>query len=113
MKLVAFETEAWEAEACRVLQPDFEFTCTESTLNEGNVAAYSDAEIVTVFVHSRLTIPVLVQMPHLRLIVTRSTGYDHIDLNFCAKAGAQYSNTPFRTGVYDYLQVSVALTRAF
>ncbi len=94
MKLIAFETEAWEAEACRALQTEFEFSCTESALDETNVTAYNDAEIVTVFVHSRLTIPVLVQMPHLRLIVTRSTGYDHIDLNFCAKAGIAVANVP-------------------
>lgn len=94
MKLVAFETEAWEAEACRALQPEIEFTCTEGALDETNVAAYHDAEIVTVFVHSRLTIPVLAQMPHLRLIATRSTGYDHIDLNFCDKAGIAVANVP-------------------
>lgn len=29
------------------------------------------------------------------------------------KAGAQYSNTPLRSGVYDYLQLSVGLTRVF
>lgn len=94
MKLVAFETEAWEAEACRPLQPEFEFTCTESALDEANVAAYHDAEIVTVFVHSRLTLPVLVQLPNLRLIATRSTGFDHIDLNYCAKAGIAVANVP-------------------
>jgi hypothetical protein len=30
-----------------------------------------------------------------------------------AKAALQYSNTPLRTGVYDYLQFSVALTKLF
>ena len=84
MRLVAFETETWEAEACRALRSEFDFSCTESALTEANVAAYQDAEIITVFIHSRLTIPVLVHLPNLRLIVTRSTGYDHIDLNFCA-----------------------------
>lgn len=92
MKLVAFETETWEAEACRVLRSEFDLTCTESALGEATVAAYRDAEIVTVFVRSRLTLPVLVQMPRLKLIVTRSTGYDHIDANFCAKAGIAVAN---------------------
>lgn len=36
-----------------------------------------------------------------------------VDRRWFVKAGAQYSNTPFRTGAYDYLQVSVALTKAF
>jgi len=94
MKLVAFETEAWEAEACRVLQPEFDFSCTVRPLDEASVAAYQDADLVTVFVHSRLTVPVLVQLPNLKLIVTRSTGYDHIDLDYCAKAGIAVANVP-------------------
>ena len=36
-----------------------------------------------------------------------------IDRRWFIKAAAQYTNTPFRTGAYNYLQVSVALTRAF
>lgn len=94
MKLVAFETEAWEAEACRVLQPEFDFSCTRRPLDETSVAAYQDADLVTIFVHSRLTVPVLVQLPNLKLIVTRSTGYDHIDLDYCAKAGIAVANVP-------------------
>jgi D-lactate dehydrogenase len=102
MKLIAFETEAWEAEACRVLQPDFDLTCTKRTLDEASVVAYQDTEIATVFVHSRLPVPVLAQLPKLRLIATRSTGYDHIDLNYCAKAGIAVANVP------DYGDVTVA-----
>lgn len=94
MRLVAFETEAWEADACRVLRPEFDLTCTESPLNESSIALCRDAEIVTVFVDSRLTAPVLAQMPKLKLIATRSTGYDHIDLAHCAKAGIAVANVP-------------------
>lgn len=94
MKLVAFETEEWEAEACRALQPEFDLSCTLEPLDESNVLTHRNADIVTVFVHSLLTAPVLAQLPNLRLIATRSTGYDHIDLDYCAKAGIAVANVP-------------------
>lgn len=95
MKLIAFETETWEAEACRkALQSEHDFTCTDAALSAANAADFTDAEIVTVFVHSRLTPAVLAAMPKLRMIATRSTGYDHIDLAFCAKAGILVANVP-------------------
>jgi D-lactate dehydrogenase len=37
---------------------------------------------------------VLAQFPSLRLIATRSTGYDHIDLGWCAAHGVAVANVP-------------------
>lgn len=94
MRLVAFETESWEAKACQVLKQEFELACTDRPLDDTSVDEFRDAEIVTVFVYSRLTVPVLVQLPSLKLIATRSTGFDHIDLDYCAKAGIAVANVP-------------------
>ncbi len=38
----------------------------------------ADYEVVSVFVHSRITDEVLEKLPRLRYLQTRSTGYDHI-----------------------------------
>jgi len=94
MKIAAFETEEWEASACRALQPEHEVTCTRDALDDETVTAYADAEAVTVFVHSRLTAPVLSALPRLKLIATRSTGFDHIDMTACATAGITVVNVP-------------------
>ena len=94
MRLVAFETESWEAKACQELHQEFVLACTDQPLNDTSVDEFRDAEIVTVFVYSRLTVPVLVQLPSLKLIATRSTGFDHIDLDYCAKAGIAVANVP-------------------
>lgn len=94
MKLVAFETEEWEATACAALNSEFDLECTVEPLSESNADMHRDAEIVTVFVNSRLTAEVLAQMPKLRMIATRSTGYDHIDLEKCRAAGIVVANVP-------------------
>jgi D-lactate dehydrogenase len=52
------------------------------------------AEILSVFIRSRITSETLERMPHLKLIVTRSTGYDHIDLRACSKRGVLVCNIP-------------------
>lgn len=55
---------------------------------------YRDATMLSVFVHSQVTREILDQMPHLRLIATRSTGYDHIDLAAATERGIVVSNVP-------------------
>lgn len=44
-----------------------------------------DLDILSVFVHSKIDEDVLAQMPNLKLITTRSVGFDHIDLCACKK----------------------------
>jgi len=52
------------------------------------------AEIVSVFVHSRVGADTLAKLPRLRMIATRSTGFDHIDLGACRDRGVAVANVP-------------------
>jgi D-lactate dehydrogenase len=54
-----------------------------------------EAEALSVFIYSRIGASELAQMPKLKLIATRSTGYDHIDLAACRERGITVSNVPF------------------
>lgn len=94
MKVVVFETEEWEHQACLRLAPAHELICTREPLDTRTAAAHADAEIVSTFVNSKLGADVLAQFPSLRLIATRSTGYDHIDLGWCAAHGVAVANVP-------------------
>jgi D-lactate dehydrogenase len=51
-------------------------------------------EILSIFVNSRLNDVALSALPALKLIATRSTGYDHIDLDYCRKRRITVSNVP-------------------
>lgn len=51
-------------------------------------------EALLVFVNSRIDAAVLEKFPALKLIVTRSTGFDHIDLTACAAKGITVCNVP-------------------
>jgi len=52
------------------------------------------ADILSVFVKSRVGADVLAALPALRCICTRSTGYDHIDLEAAAARGIVVCNVP-------------------
>lgn len=94
MRIVVFETAEWEHDACMRLQPEHEVACSHETLDERTVADHANAEIVTTFISSRLGGEVLAHLPNLKLIATRSTGYDHIDLGHCAARGIMVATCP-------------------
>jgi D-lactate dehydrogenase len=94
MNIAMFETEEWERQACLRLEPHYRVRYVAEPLDRRNAADFSDAEIVSPFVNCRLDATVLSHFPGLKLIATRSTGYDHIDLRYCATHGITVSNVP-------------------
>ena len=53
-----------------------------------------DAEIVSPFVRSRLGADVIANLPHLKMIATRSTGFDHIDVPEAMSRDIPVRNVP-------------------
>ena len=94
MKVAVFETEEWEHQACLRLEPAHAVSCTREPLDKRTAAAHAQADVVSTFVNSKLGAEVLAQFPDLKLIATRSTGYDHIDLDWCAANGVTVANVP-------------------
>ncbi|TVQ35384.1 MAG: hydroxyacid dehydrogenase [Geminicoccaceae bacterium] len=94
MKIVVFELEPWEREAFRPLEQAHEVVFVEAPLDETRVADHADADIVSVFIHSKLTADVIRALERVRLVATRSTGVDHIDLAACKECGITVTNVP-------------------
>lgn len=94
MKIVIFEIESWEREAFEPLREGHELAYEEGKLDAGSASNYADAGIISTFIYSSLNREVLARLPNLRLIATRSTGFDHIDLDACAESGIRVANVP-------------------
>jgi D-lactate dehydrogenase len=94
MKIVVFQAEEWEINAFEKLSKDFDITFEKEELSADNADKYSDATIVSTFIYSDLSRQTLEKMPELKLIATRSTGFDHIDLDYCKKRGIKVANVP-------------------
>ena len=55
---------------------------------------FFDAEVLSVFAFSQVSREVLEKFPNLKFVTTRSTGFDHIDLEYCKEKGIKVSNVP-------------------
>ena len=51
-------------------------------------------QALSVFIYSHVTREVLDALPELKFIATRSTGFDHIDVEACRSRGVAVSNVP-------------------
>ena len=94
MKVAIYEVEPWEQATFESLQDKHELAFVEGPLRADTVGEHTDAEAVSTFIYSRLNADVLQQFPHLKLIATRSTGYDHVDLDYCREHGITVCNVP-------------------
>lgn len=102
MQIVVFETEDWEERGCERLRGLHDFHCTREPLTPETAKQFTEAEVISVFIGSQLTSPLLTAFPRLTLIATRSTGVDHIDLDYCRERGIRVCNVP------DYGDATVA-----
>jgi D-lactate dehydrogenase len=94
MDIAVFEAQEWEHAACLRLEPEHRVRCTTERLTLKAASAYGEAQVVTTFIRSELSADVIAVLPKLQLIATRSTGYDHIDLEACRRRGVAVCNVP-------------------
>jgi D-lactate dehydrogenase len=92
--LACYETEAWEEAYLRERWSALEVRATPAPLSADTLDLTRDASLLSVFIRSPVTADLLGQMPSLRFIATRSTGYDHVDLEACRARGIAVSNVP-------------------
>ncbi len=53
-----------------------------------------ESDILSVFINSKVDLRTFQKMPHLKLITTRSTGFDHIDLKEARRRNIAVANVP-------------------
>jgi D-lactate dehydrogenase len=94
VKIVVFEAEHREVAAFEALAGSHELAVTEKPLRSDNAAEFADADVVSTFVYSAPDRPALEQLLQLKLVATRSTGFDHIDTAYCAAHRVTVSNVP-------------------
>lgn len=90
LKLAGVDLETWEIDHLQQALGPGQYVSTP--LDEAGDLGQPD--VLTIFIHSPITAAVLDRFPTLKMIATRSTGYDHIDLAACRQRGVTVSNVP-------------------
>lgn len=93
-KIVFFELEEWEAPLVKSALSGSEVICTEEKLNKNTVEKYKDATVISTFIYSQVSKDIIDQLPNLKYITTRSTGFEHIDTAYAKEKHIFVSNVP-------------------
>ena len=105
MKIAIFETKPWEKKffnkalsssakaAANKKSHDLKFI--KEPINLENCQLAESSQVISTFIASKVNREILDKLPSLKMIATRSTGFDHIDIKACENKNIAVCNVPF------------------
>jgi len=94
VKIAFFELEGWEKNILKKQLANHKLLFFNEPLNEKNILQIKDAQIIGIFIYSKITKKELDILKNLKMIATFSTGFDHIDMAECTKRKIVVCNVP-------------------
>jgi D-lactate dehydrogenase len=94
MRIAFFEVNGWEEKYLKNKLKGHFLKFSKEALNSENAQQIKDFEAVSVFIYSKVDEQTIQEIPALKLIATRSTGFDHINVEECRKKGVTVCNVP-------------------
>ena len=95
MRIAIFETKPWEKKFFKKALKGNDLVFIKEPLNTDNLSMAKDCEVISTFIASKVTAEILSKLPNLKMIATRSTGFDHIDIKACKNKNITVCNVPF------------------
>ncbi len=92
--VAVFEVQSWERAYLERALEGLECRFSPERLGPATLDLARDAEVLSGFIRSPVGPAELAALPRLRLVATRSTGTDHIDVAACAARGVVVANVP-------------------
>ena len=94
MKIAFFEmNEEWEKEYIKKNLRDHKLYFFNGELNKKNVEKVKDFDIISIFIYSNIDKEIISHLK-AKAIITRSTGFDHIDIKSCNEKKIKVYNIP-------------------
>ncbi len=94
MRIAFFEVEEWEQDYLQKKLNGHTLKFSNEKLSMENAPQIKDFDSVSVFIYSKIDKRIIRKLPNLKLITTRSTGFDHLDVETCKKQGITICNVP-------------------
>lgn len=94
MKIAFFEIQGWEKPILKRMLEKHSLTFFKEPLKLEDIEKVKNADIISVFIYSKLDKKLIDKLKKIKLISTRSTGFEHIDIKECAKRKIDVANVP-------------------
>ena len=94
MIIAIFETKPWEESMIKRELKGQRLLFFKEPIQKVPLKKYQSAEVITGFITSKIDAKIIKSLPKLKLIATRSTGFDHIDLKTAAEKKVKVVNVP-------------------
>ncbi len=96
MKIAFFDIQhPWEKRLFQKLLRGHDLSFFKESLSDANVKLAANMNAVSVFIYSDVNKSIVEKLNKVKLLVTRSTGFDHIDIKTCKKKKITVCNIPF------------------
>ncbi|MBT4349833.1 hydroxyacid dehydrogenase [bacterium] len=90
-----FEIEPWEQEYIKKGLKGFKLRFFENIIGKKDLKNLKNISVLSPFIYSKVDKNILESLPALKLVATRSTGFDHIDVAGADKKKVKVCNVPF------------------
>jgi D-lactate dehydrogenase len=94
MKIAHFSVVGWEEDYLKSSFKDNEGLFFEKGDVLSVINKIKDIEALDVFIYSKVDKKVIDNLPNLKIILTRSTGFDHVDIEYAKSKGIVVCNVP-------------------
>lgn len=94
MKIGFFEIEEWEADYIKPRLNGYELFFSKEAITKDRLPLDKNFDIISVFTDSAINREILNSLPNLKFIATRTTGYDHVDLETAKAKNVLVSHVP-------------------
>jgi D-lactate dehydrogenase len=95
IKIAFFEVSKEDREYVEKNHQEHKILLFEEPLTVESAHHAKNCEVVSIFINSKVDTAVLECLPDVKLITTRSTGFDHINLKDCSVRNVRVSNVPY------------------
>ena len=95
MKIAFFEIENWQKDYLKEKLPKDELSFFAEPLSLVNMNSATGCQVISPFIYSQINKDILQKLPDLKMIATRSTGFDHIDIQTAKEDKVVVCNVPF------------------
>lgn len=94
MKIAFFEITELEKKRFSESLTNYELLFFDDIIQNVDTKEFNTCDIICTFIYSKVSEDILKDCPNLKAVLTRSTGTDHIAVNYCKENNVSVKNVP-------------------